>query len=127
MSGFGELGQELADLFEGRYGSQVRAWQQALSFEYGCWCGPGSRCSEDKDAMDSCCHQHDTAYNSLGLDFDTMWSPSAIVEAQDADKALYECVRAAAEPEDTEGKAYRAVLLDAFAARLEIAAWLKDL
>lgn len=127
MSEFGEFEQEVADLFESRYGSQIKSWQDALTFEYGCWCGPGSRCQEDKDALDSCCHQHDLAYDSLGLDFDSMWTPAAIVKAQSADKALYDCVQSAAEPADDEGRTYRAVLLEAFATRVEIAGWLKDL
>ena len=113
--------------FESRFGSDISRWKEALNFEYGCWCGPGNRCSEDVDAMDGCCHQHDLAYDALGLDFDTMWSPVAIVKAHSADQALYDCVSSSAEPTDDEGRDYRAILLDAFKARLEIAGWLKDL
>lgn len=110
-----------------QYGSKIAAWKEALQLEYGCWCGPGNRCEEDVDAMDSCCHQHDTAYDALDLDFDSMWTAAAFVKSQVADQALYDCVSSAEEPADQEGRDYRAVLLEAFKERVAIAAWLKDL
>ena len=128
-------GEDLADWLgkaeaevESRFGSEIGKWKEALlQGEYGCWCGPGSRCTEDVDAMDGCCHQHDLAYDSLGLDFGSMWSPSAIVKAHDADHALLECVKAGPEPADAAGQAYRAVLIAAFEARAAIADLLKVL
>jgi hypothetical protein len=112
---------------ESRFGSQISAWKEALSFEYGCWCGPGHRCEDPVDAMDSCCKTHDLAYDGVGLDFGSMWTPAAIVKAQSADQALYDCVSASPEPEEEEARAYRAVLLAAFKGRLEIASFLKSL
>ena len=122
----GWLDQVSSD-FEAQYRSKIDVWVGMLRFEYGCWCGPGTRCSEDVDAMDSCCHQHDLAYDSLGLDFNSMWTPAAIVAGRDADQALYDCVSGSAKPEDEDAaRDYRAVLLDVFKERLAIADWLKS-
>jgi hypothetical protein len=119
--------EQVASDFEAQYRSKIDVWVGMLRFEYGCWCGPGSRCSEDVDAMDSCCHQHDLAYDSLGLTFDTMWSPAALVAARSADQALYDCVSASAKPEDDDvTRDYRALLLDVFKERLAIADWLRS-
>jgi hypothetical protein len=124
MSDLTDLEQDIGDWLgkAASYRSEIDKWKSALQGEYGCWCGPGSRCSEDVDAVDSCCHQHDIAYNALGLDFGSMWSVSAIVKAQAADQALLDCVSGAPEPEDPAGRTYRAVLIDAFRGRLAIAA-----
>jgi Phospholipase A2 len=118
----------VVETFESSYGSQIASWKQMLNLEYGCWCGPGNRCTEDVDAMDGCCHHHDLAYDSLDLAFDSMWSPAAMVATIDADETLVSCVSASDKPEDSdETKAYRAVLLDVFKARIEIAKSLKSM
>lgn len=124
MSDLTDLEQDIGDWLgtAAGYRSDIDKWKSALQGEYGCWCGPGSRCSEEVDAVDSCCHQHDIAYDGLGLDFGSMWSVSAIVKAQAADKALLDCVTAAPAPDDPAGQAYRAVLIEAFNGRLAIAA-----
>ena len=119
--------EQVAPGFEAQYRSKIDVWVGMLSFEYGCWCGPSNRCSEDVDAVDSCCHQHDIAYDSLGLDYSSMWSPAALVAARSADQALYDCVSSSAEPADEAGRDYRAILLDVFKERLAIADWLKSM
>jgi hypothetical protein len=104
-----------------KYGSDVEQWKQLLRAEYGCWCGPGNRCTEDKDAMDSCCHTHDSAYTALNLDSNKMWTAAAFVATRAADRALIECVNAAPrEGETDEASIYRALLLEIFNKRLEV-------
>lgn len=119
--------RNVAETFESDHQSKIESWKEALKFEYGCWCGPGNRCSDDVDKMDGCCHQHDLAYDGLQLDFNSMWSPAAIVATMEADQALVDCVSASDQPEDTdETKTYRALLLDTFKARIELGKTLKS-
>lgn len=103
-------------------GGSIQEWSRMLLAEYGCWCGPGHRCEEDVDAMDSCCHSHDLAYDALKLDFVNSWTPAGIVAAKTADQALIDCVSAKQSDDDDQAtKDYRAMLLDVYRTRVALA------
>jgi hypothetical protein len=108
--------------------SQIESWAQMLLFEYGCWCGPGHRCEDPVDAMDSCCKTHDLAYDALRLDSVTMWGPAAMVATIEADEALVDCVSSSStDGESDEAKTYRTLLLDVFKSRIDLAKSLKSM
>lgn len=74
---------------------------------HGCWCGAGNVCEEEKDALDSCCHQHDLAYGALGVSSGwDMWSRETLKKTVEADQALVDCARAASGL-DSEAELYR--------------------
>jgi hypothetical protein len=117
--------ESLAAKFEATWASSISEWKELAETRHGCWCGPGNICDEDKDAVDSCCHQHDLAYDTLGFDQDTMWTIDAMKATLQADQQLVECVTAA-EAEDTETAVYREALLIVMGGRIKVAEWLEQ-
>jgi len=67
---------------------------------YGCWCGPGNVCTQETDAIDTCCRIHDQAYERVGVSSGTlrpgqvsMWSAEGLRRTVGADLALVFCTR----------------------------------
>lgn len=86
---------------------------------HGCWCGPGHVCEDEKDSLDACCHQHDLAYDQLGVTADSMWSLDGLKKTVEADRALVECSHMASGL-DADALAYRGAIETIFTHRAEI-------
>ena len=113
---------------ESGWSSKIQEWKLMAKAEYGCWCGPGNRCLEDKDAMDACCHKHDDAYTALNIDHQSMWSAAAIVVAREADRNLANCMSAGSTADlDSEAMALRDLTILVFNGRADLGDYLAGL
>ena len=105
--------------------SSIDEWAKALQLSNGQWCGPGNDPTAVATPIDPCCETHDGKYDSLGLDFNTMWTIRAILQTRDADQWLVNCVSGVpTDGMDDVTEAYRVGLLAAFEGRVAIADWL---
>lgn len=127
---------DVADSFQQQWGAEIERLRRMFAEQrYGCWCGPGHTCNEETDQIDHCCHQHDEAYNSLGVTSDDppapgavgMWTVDGFKRTVAADAQLVACVTAT--EFDThfygpEAALYRGGVQTIFGGRAVIAAWL---
>jgi hypothetical protein len=121
--GAGEL-QSLTSLLH-----DLEAAKQHLAdmVRHGCWCGPGNVCEEEKDALDACCHQHDLAYDSLGVaSGSSMWTREGLKLTVEADEALVNC-SSGVSGLDSDGENYRTGVQLVFGKRAQIGRLLRRL
>ena len=105
----------------------IAEWARALQLKNGRYCGPGQDLSQPMSPIDPCCEKHDNTYDTLGLDFSTMWSVKALLATRDADAALVACVQAVGDAGmDDVTKDYKVGLVAGFQGRVQIADWLKS-
>jgi hypothetical protein len=118
--------KQLVENFASTWGSDISGWETMFTqARYGCWCGPGNVCDGEQDAMDTCCHHHDLAYDALGLAFASMWTFDAMKTTLSADETLIACVEAS-EPAEEVGKVYRDLLLTVMKGRVLVTQWLLE-
>ena len=101
---------------------------------YGCWCGPGNVCEEERDTIDACCKRHDLAYDALGVSGDKpgpgqvgMWSIEGLRKTVLADLTFVACLDLTARDWHFYGPvaaAYRALAQFIFITRALIGAWI---
>jgi hypothetical protein len=125
------------DWLQQQFGGEIARLKSMFEeHRYGCWCGPGNRCNEIEDDIDSCCHQHDQAYGAVGVTSEdpppsgyvSMWTADGFKRTKSADAALVACVTATAFDSHFYGPSaavYRAGVDVLFGGRAAIAAALE--
>src|SRR5579859_951525 len=121
--------------FRQRWGSQIEMLKRMYKEQrYGCWCGPGHVCEEERDNIDACCKRHDLAYDALGVSGSEtgpgqvgMWSIEGLRRTVRADLTFVASLELTAFDPHFYGPAaahYRAAAQLIFGTRALIGAWI---